>query len=142
LFLKTSYLTSARLGDAEVLNGGLHISGKPDGTLDMALAVDAGAIFGRVVDEDHAPDPPVRMVIVPDMARRNRFDLFSAVDVSPTGRFSLSGIPPGDYKLFAWVHVEIGAWYDPAFMRVYEDRGTPVHVEADSTSSVEVSLIH
>jgi len=82
------------------------------------------------------------MIIVPDLQRRNRFDLFTPVELTPTGRFSISPIPPGNYKIFAWTHVELGAWFDPVFMRVYENRGTPVRVEADGTASVEVQLIH
>jgi hypothetical protein len=140
--LKTAYMASARLGDAEVLNGGMHINSKPNETLDMTLATNSGAIFGRVLDDTDGADLPIRMVIVPDPARRKRLDLFNPVEVSATGRFSLSGIPPGDYKLFAWAHVEIGAWLDPEFMRAYEERGTPVHIDADSSSSVEVTLIH
>jgi hypothetical protein len=108
----------------------------------MTLATNSGAIFGRVLDDTDGADLPIRMVIVPDPARRKRLDLFNPVEVSATGRFSLSGIPPGDYKLFAWAHVEIGAWLDPEFMRAYEERGTPVHIDADSSSSVEVTLIH
>jgi hypothetical protein len=92
--------------------------------------------------DDQQPAIPERMIIAPDLPRRQRLDLFSPLAVSVTGRFTLDGIPPGDYKLFAWAHVEDGAWLDPEFMRVYEDRGTPVHIEAAGSFPLEISLIH
>ncbi len=82
------------------------------------------------------------MVVAPDKGLRKRLDLFFQVAVSSTGRFSMDGIPPGQYKLFAWAHVEDGAWFDPEFMRVYEDRGTPVHIDESGAHPIEVPLLH
>jgi hypothetical protein len=141
-YLSTAYMATAQLGDTEVLNGGLHINGKPDGTLEIVIGTESGALYGRVLDEGSAPELPIRTIIVPDPARRKRLDLFDQLDISPSGRFSRGGIPPGDYKIFSWAHAEIGAWFDPQFMSAYEDRGIPVHIEAGVSTSVEVKLIH
>jgi hypothetical protein len=50
-------------------------------------------------------------------------------------------VVPGDYKAFAWENVEIGAWQDPDFMRMYEDRGKPVHIPESGAASSELRLI-
>lgn len=142
LDLRAAYMTAATLGNTDLLKEGFHVSGKPEGKIQIAIVTDSGSVFGRVLDEHQEPVVPARMVIVPDKARRNRFDLFSPILVSATGRFTLDGIPPGDYKLFAWAHVVDGAWYDPEFMRVYEDQGTAVHIEESGTFPIEISLIH
>ena len=142
LDLKAAYMASVRLGNADVLANGLHIDGKPDGMLQVEVATNSGSIFGRVLDENHETAIPAKMVVAPENALRRRPDLFYQVPVSTTGRFSIDGIPPGQYKLFAWAHVEDGAWLDPEFMRVYEDRGTRVEIDESGAHPIEVPLIH
>ena len=58
-----------------------------------------------------------------------------------SGRFQLDGVAPGDYKLFAWEDVEDGAWLDSAFMKLDEDKGTPMRVGEGSKTMVDVPLI-
>jgi hypothetical protein len=142
LDLKAAYMASIRLGNADVLENGLHVDGKPDGTLQVEVATNSGSIFGRVLDENHETAIPAKMVVVPGNALRKRFDLFFQVPVSSTGRFTLDGIPPGQYELFAWAHVDDGAWLDPEFMRVYEDRGTPVRIDESGAHPIEIPLLH
>jgi len=141
LDLKAAYMASVRLGNADVLANGLHVDGKPDGTLQVEVATNSGSIFGRVLDENHETAIPAKMVVVPEPSLRRRLDLFYQVPVSTTGPFNMDGIPPGQYKLFAWAHVEDGAWLDPEFMRVYENRGTPVEIDESGAHPIEVPLI-
>jgi len=142
LDLKAAYMSSVRIGNSDVLGEGLHVDGKPEGPLQVEVATDSGSIFGRVLDANNEAVVPARMVVAPDKALRKHLDLFFQVPVSATGRFNLDGIPPGQYKLFAWAHVEDGAWLDPEFMRVYEDRGKPVQIDESGAHPIEVSLIH
>jgi hypothetical protein len=108
----------------------------------VEVATNSGSIFGRVLDENRETAIPAKMVVAPENPQRRRFDLFFQVPVSSTGRFSMDGIPPGKYKLFAWAHVEDGAWLDPEFMRVYDDRGTRVEIDEAGAHPIEVPLIH
>ena len=36
------------------------------------------------------------------------------------------GIAPGEYKIFSWEEVEDGAWEDPDFLKLFEQKGVPV----------------
>jgi hypothetical protein len=142
LDLKAAYMSAVKLGTVDVLTNGLHVDGKLDGALQIEVATNSGSIFGRVLEDNRETAVPARMVVVPDKELRKRLDLFFQVPVSPTGRFTMDGIPPGNYKLFAWAHVEDGAWLDPNFMRVYENRGTPIQIEESGAHPIEVQLIH
>jgi hypothetical protein len=142
LDLKAAYMLSGKLGNMDVLDGGLHLNQKQDGNLQLEVATDSGSIFGRVLDDSKETVVPARLVLVPSPELRKRLDLFLQVQVTPTGRFNMEGIPPGKYKLFAWAHVEDGAWFDPEFMRVYEARGTPIQIEEAGAHPIEVPLIH
>ena len=57
------------------------------------------------------------------------------------GRFHIDRIPPGDYRAFAWEDVNDGAWQDPEFMSVNENRGTPVRIAEGTTGTVRLTLI-
>jgi hypothetical protein len=35
-----------------------------------------------------------------------------------------------DSPVFRWKFLDPGAWQDPAVLRTYEDRGSPIHVNA------------
>jgi hypothetical protein len=57
------------------------------------------------------------------------------------GRFSLRGLPPGDFTLFAWEPGGSVPYRDPDFIKNYESRGAHVHIEAQKQQSVELELV-
>jgi hypothetical protein len=58
-----------------------------------------------------------------------------------SGRVHLEGITPGDYKAFAWEDVEVSAWQDPDFLRIYEDRGKSVRISEGGTAFLDLRVI-
>ena len=42
------------------------------------------------------------------------------------GQFSIHGIAPDNYALFAWETLEPGAYEDSEFLRLYSTRGTSI----------------
>ena len=57
------------------------------------------------------------------------------------GRFTMSGIAPGDYRAYAWDQVEDTAWMDPEFMRPFRSEGKRITVEESSEVGVQLDLI-
>ena len=54
----------------------------------------------------------------------------------------IRGIPPGDYKLFAWAdELELWSWMDPAVLAPYENQGKSVSVEAGGRVTVDLQTI-
>ena len=86
------------------------------------------------------PVSGVQAVLVPDRLR-NRNDLYKIAVTGADGHFTLRGITPGDYKIFAWDDVPADAWQDPDFIRPYENLGKPVRINEGSQGSVDVKLI-
>jgi hypothetical protein len=116
------------MGDADILNDGLHLQAQPQEELLIVIGTNPGAIQGRVVDDRKQPVPTASVVLIPEGGIRFRVDhKFTSTDAS--GRFQLTSIPPGDYKVFAWEDIEKGRWQDPDFVRDYESRGKRVHIE-------------
>jgi len=137
----SGYVKSMRMGNDDVLDGGLHIRTAPENPLEIVLGLDAGTIQGTVVNARQQALPNRRVTLVPDVRLRHRADLYRSVQTDNAGQFRLQGIPPGNYKLFAWEDIETGAWLDPAFIRDYEDRGTTVSVRPAGSENVQLTVI-
>ena len=58
------------------------------------------------------------------------------------GTFTLLGLPPGDFKLFAFEDADPGVITDPAWLQPFEAKGQTVHVEDGRSQSVQLELIH
>ena len=80
-------------------------------------------------------------MLVPTGALRPRPDLYEEKTADPYGHFALTGIPPGEYKFFAWQEIELEAYQDPAFLRPYEDQGVPVTVQEKGYFTLQLSVI-
>jgi hypothetical protein len=57
------------------------------------------------------------------------------------GRAHLTGIAPGDYRVFAWDDIPADAWQDSDFIRPYESRGKLIHVVEGNSDTVQLDLI-
>jgi len=133
---------SARFGGIDALERGLDLSrGDPPGPLDVVLSPAGGHIEGVVLMENQQPAAGATVVLAPDAARRTQAQLFRSATANQYGRYVLRGIPPGDYRLFAWVDVEPGAWLDPDFLTEYEKRGETVSVDERGRSTVQLKAI-
>lgn len=135
------YLKSARLAGDDVLEEGLTVSGPVRGALELVLSPAGGRIEGAVLTADGKPFSGARVVLVPDERRRKRTDLFKTTTTDQYGRFTLRGIPPGEYKLFAWEDIEPGAYQDAEFLRPYEEKGKETRIREGDRLPVELVLI-
>jgi len=135
------YVKEARLDQLDALQQPLVISGPVSGTLDVVLSRAAGRIDGTVTDSRGQGVPGVQAVLVPTPRLRWRFDLFRTATTDGTGRFSLSGIPPGDYSLFAWEALQSFAYFEEDVLRQSETAATSVRIVESSTATVQVTII-
>jgi len=135
------YLKSIRMGATDLLTDGLHLSAAPEGSIEVVLAR-AGSVTGKVMDAKGQAAVNVKVVLVPDVSLRRRFDLFRTATTNQSGAFQLRGVAPGDYTAIAWEQVADGAWQEPDFLRAYEPAGKPVHVSEGAQSSVDLNAIN
>jgi hypothetical protein len=136
------YLKSVKLGGHDALGPGLDLTtGTARGPLEILISPEGGRIEGTVVRDQNTPWPSARVVLVPSGVLRPRTDLYKQRMSDPYGQFAITGIPPGEYKLFAWQEVELEAYQDPDFLRLYEDQGVTVTVQERGILSVQLSLI-
>jgi hypothetical protein len=138
-----AYVKSMRLGDVDVLNGGLHFETSPNATLEVVIGANPGTVEGRALDDRREPLPGVFVTLfaAERSLRIYRTDLYKVTSTDTSGRFHVEGLPPGDYKVFAWENVENGAWMDPEFVARYENWGQAVRVEEGKSQSVDLPTV-
>ena len=137
--LEGAFVKSIRLGNADVLNGGLHLQKSPENALEIVIGTSPGAVVGRVVGARQGPAADVSVVLVPDV--RARAELYKIVAPDSSGLFRFDRVAPGDYRVFAWADLENGSWFDPDFMRTQENSGAPIRVGEGKTENVQVTLL-
>jgi hypothetical protein len=110
------YLKAVRLAGNDALGSELSVSRKqPPGWLEVMLNADGGRVDGLVLNDDK-PFSGATVVLVPGSDRRKEERLYKSTTTDQNGQFSVRGIAPGDYKLFAWEGIEEGAHQDPEFL--------------------------
>lgn len=132
-FLKTVVAGGREADDASIsVNGGVV-------ALDIVASANGAVVEGIVTDANGEPVSSAVVVAVPEM--RSRVERFRKTTTDQRGRFTLHGIAPGQYSLFAWENLEADAYYDAEFLRKYEERAIPVRVAEGDHRSVELPAI-
>ena len=108
--------------------------------VELTLSAGAGRVTGTVA-KDQQPSAGATIVLVPDPPRRGQPRFYRQALSDSRGNFTISGVTPGDYKLFAWQEIERGMYLDPDFLRFYEDSGKSVRVEEGANLTLQLELI-
>lgn len=134
------YLKSARFGSIDVLQTGLDLSRGDTSRLDLEIRADGGRVDGSVGEGDDQPSPGARIVLVPEDERSRPLRSQTATADSK-GVFQISGIAPGDYRVYAFQTVDAGAIQDPAYLKRFEDRGKLISIHEHSQEALRLAPI-
>lgn len=136
------FLKSVTLGEQDIATG---FTATGPAALELIVSTKGGVIDGAViekekdVDNDH-PVPNATVVAVPEAKFRKIPDRFVTGSTDQQGHFTLRGIPPGSYSLYAWQDLEDGLYRDPTFLKSQERNGTTVKIEEGSQQKIELKL--
>ena len=98
-----TYIADLKRGETSVFDSGLTIAGPLKEPLEVILKSGGGIVSGVVSDSSRLrPFAYARVVLVPEKARRQNFALYKQTLSTENGTFTFTGVPPGEYKLFAW----------------------------------------
>ncbi len=132
-----AYLASARVGGQDVLTSGVQVVPDLPG-LEFWISGSGARLDGAVAVGD-APFTGAQVVLIPDDSART--DLYEVASADQYGRFSMRGIAPGNYRVFAWEDAPSGAYRDLEFVRRYEDWGERIRVEQADQAEAQPRLI-
>ncbi|MGB9237520.1 MAG: carboxypeptidase-like regulatory domain-containing protein [Terriglobales bacterium] len=136
------YLKSVTVGGLDVATG-FTASGPT--WLEALVSSKGGIVEGTVVEkekdvDDAHPAANATVVAVPEEKYRKIPNRFASGTSDQHGRFSIRGLAPGSYTLYAWLDLEDSVWRDPDFLKSQEANGTAVKVEEGSDQKVELKL--
>jgi hypothetical protein len=135
------YLADVRQNAQSVFDTGFEVNSGNAAPLEIVLGAGAGTVTGVVVDGPTKVVPGATVVLAPETRRRSNRALYVSAISDASGLFTLRGVAPGDYKVFAWESIPAYAHVNAAFMAKHEDRGKLVHVGQQGTVSAELTII-
>ncbi len=135
-----AFVESLAVGTKNYVDTGLNISG---GTVavDVTVSGEAGIIDGTATSDKNEPVGESVVVAVPDARFRAQASHYQRVLADQTGRFTLRGLRPGAYTLFAWEHLEGDEYRDADFLKLFGGRGVEVKVEKSSHQTVPLKIV-
>lgn len=135
------YLATATIGDRDLLNSGVVVTGSPSGSAELTIRTGSrldGIVHSTPKDE---PVPDSVVALIPDQNRRGNLLLFKSMVTDQEGRFSIRGIAPGDYTLLAWEDADPGATLNEDFLRAFETRGVRISINRAVPATATVRVI-
>jgi hypothetical protein len=136
------FLKSVTLGGRDITTG---FTASGPAILDLVVSNKGGTIEGTVVEREKTADndrpvPNSTVVAVPEEKYRKLPNLFLNGETDQRGRFTIRGVPPGSYTLYAWQDADDEVYRDSDFLKSQEANGTSVKVEEGSDQKVELKL--
>jgi protocatechuate 3,4-dioxygenase beta subunit len=142
--LGNRYVKAVRAGGIDALTNGLDLSSGSPGQIDVVLGANAGRITG-VVNGQRSGQPVTgaTAVLIPQTKeRRIQTASYKVSSSGEDGRFTFTGIAPGDYRIFAWEQMpEDQNYMDPGFLKTVEDKGQPVTIHEGDRPDLQVIAI-
>jgi hypothetical protein len=134
------FVKEARLDQTDILDQPMRFSGTFTGPLDVVVGANGGLIDGTIVNDKQKLMPGILAVLIPSR-QTNRIDLYKTATADSSGHFTIRGIAPGDYKIYAWEAIEQNAWFDSELLRQFDQKGKFMQISEGTKEVVEVKMI-
>jgi hypothetical protein len=135
------YLKSIRAGQQDMTETGVDLTEGVPEDLTITVSPDGSTVEGSVQNAKDEPTPGVLVTLIPDASHQSLLSLFKTANTDQNGHFTIRGVRPGEYKVFAWEMLESEAYQDPDFLKTYESAGEAVSIKERSHETVQLKLI-
>jgi hypothetical protein len=134
------FMKSVRCGATDVTDSGLDLTGGGSCDLTITLSANGARVEGQVQNDDSRPAQVAYVTLVAPGSGRD--DLFKGAATGSDGHFAIAGIAPGSYRIYAWDYaVDRAAFYDPDFIKPFENLGQKVQVSEGDKQTVTLKPI-
>jgi hypothetical protein len=135
------FVKTVKLGGRDVTDSGFGVAGASY-SIDVVVGTNGATVEGFVMDSNDKPAPDVYVVIAPSARGSLRRDLYHMTTTDHRGHFSLTGLNPGEFLLFAVDEDPVATdLLDPEFIHTHESLGNSVQLKEGEHQSVELKLV-
>jgi Carboxypeptidase regulatory-like domain len=136
-----AYVADILQSGMTVYNTGISVGTQAFDPLDVRVRTDGGSVEGIVLDGKLVPFAGATVVLAPMVQHRQNPALYRVAISDEAGRFVMSAIRPGDYKLLAWDSITPGAYMNAEILSNYVEKEYPVTVAANIRVQTRVTVI-
>jgi hypothetical protein len=137
-----AYVSDVRLGNVSILNEGSFVARSSEDSFEIHIASPGGTFRGTVRDAANQSVSKATVVVVPDWLRHGNSIFYRRVTSDANGQFTMNGIAPGEYQIFAFADAPpAGAEEDADFMAQYVGKGLTVRATAGAAMETSLRLI-
>jgi Carboxypeptidase regulatory-like domain len=135
------FVKEIRAGASDILVSGLDLT-QPQSPLPLEILIgrNAATITGIVRDGDQ-PQPRAYITLLPEPFRPEARQLQKSTISDATGLFTLDGVSPGRYRLYAWREPVQADLLQPDDLKPYEAESVTVTVDEGEQKRIELKLI-
>jgi hypothetical protein len=135
------YVFDMLQGGRTVYNSGIVVAPQAFEPLELRVRTDGGSVIGTVLDGTMRPVAGATVSLAPLVQYRQNPALFRTATSDETGRFFVTGIRPGEYKLLAWESIQPGANMNAEILNDYRNNEYPVTVPANIQVETKITVI-
>jgi hypothetical protein len=117
------YVRSVRYRGLDVTENGLEFGPGIPAPLLISLSAGGAVVTGIVRGADGNPMPGAVVALVPSLRRYSRY---RETTTDQNGEYTIAGVAPGEYKIYAWDEIETGAYQNAEWLKRYELKGRTV----------------
>ena len=130
------------MGGLDRLEQEFRVSPGAAGTpISVTLRPDGGTVQGLVAHSDGQPAKEAYLTLAPEDTAPLRDHLFHRTQADSNGRFPITGVAPGNYRLYAWESRDGVVDSDPDFLAQFASRSVTIQVRAAVVTEQQAVLI-
>jgi hypothetical protein len=136
-----AYVKSVKLAGQEVIEKGVDLSNvRANATFDVLLSPKGATLDGTVtLDDKPATGSYIAVLADPVRAEQPYLNKFATADQN--GRFTIKGLAPGDYKLYAFEEAMPQLSREPGLAKPYERRATKITLAEGSSERADLKAM-
>ena len=136
------YVRAVRLGTQDVTDTGVDFTnGVSAEELTVVISPNGGQVEGTVQNAKGENAAGSTVTLIPDVTHRSINALYKTANTDQNGHFTIRGVRPGEYTIYAWEEIESGAYQDPDFLKPHESSATTVSVKASGHDTLQLKAV-